>query len=86
MDTVEVAEVVRIVGPDDELPGDINDFDEFLCGNIDNVYLWQIGRRWSFPNPVPCHGKLNLWRPPEEIHVALDQQLKAAGASVRVPQ
>ncbi len=64
----------------DQLPPDLTKYDEFLCGHVDDVFLWQVGRRWPFAKPVPCLGKLNLWRPPEEIWGELNRQLDGANA------
>jgi hypothetical protein len=79
-----LVEIAGIIAPDDDLPKKMTELDEFLSGGGDGAFLWQIGRRWVFPRPIPCHGKLGLWRPPEALRKALDEQLAASGAPVRI--
>jgi activating signal cointegrator 1 len=79
-----LVEIAAVIGPDDDLPEDLTEQDEFLCGNMDGMFLWRVGRRWPFSRPVPCHGKLNLWQPPAAVHAALDAELTAADALVRI--
>ena len=74
-----LVEIVEVITPDDDLPDDLTEHDEFLCGSVDDVFLWRVERRWPFARPVPCHGMLNLWRPPKAVHAVLDEQLAAAG-------
>lgn len=80
---VGLVDVTRVIAPEDDLPDDISEMDEYLGGG-DDVFLWEVGRRWVFPSPVPCHGKLNLWRPPEALIPALNEQLLQAGAGVEL--
>lgn len=79
-----LVEVTRIIHPEKGLPRGFTKQDGFLCGSVEGVLLWEVGRRWPFAKPVPCDGWLNLWRPPVEIHAALNRQLAAAGAAVRI--
>lgn len=41
-----LVEIAEVVGPDDDLPADVTERDEFLCGSVDDVFLWRVGRRW----------------------------------------
>jgi hypothetical protein len=79
-----LVEVKRIIMPDDGLPKRFTKQDEFLCGSVEGVCLWEIGHRWAFATPVPCNGQLNLWRPPVDLHAKLNRRLAAAGTAVRI--
>ena len=39
-----LVEITKVWEPDDIQPG-LTDLDEFLCGTIYDVYLWEVGRR-----------------------------------------
>jgi PAS domain S-box-containing protein len=80
---VGLVDITRMIAPEDDRPEDVTGMDEYLGGG-DGVFLWEVGRRWVFPAPVPCHGKLNLWRPPEALVPGLCEQLRQAGAGVEL--
>jgi hypothetical protein len=40
--------------------------DKELSGDDPDV-LWKIGKRMTFPVPIPCHGKLGLFFPPASV-------------------
>ena len=79
-----LVEVARVINTEEGLPRRFTKQDEFLCGSVESILLWEIGRRWPFTRPVPCNGMLNLWRPPTEVHAAINRQLSAAGAPARI--
>lgn len=70
-----LVEVTRVILPGEDLPEDATELD---------VYLWEVGRHWVFPSPVPCHGRLNLWSPPNSLLPALNEQLRLTGAGVEL--
>jgi len=63
----------------DTPPSDITEMDEYLCGNIYDVFLWESEKFWEFDRPIPCHGKLNIWTPPANLHNRLQMALDKAG-------
>lgn len=70
---IGAVEVVRVWKPE-RLPK-LSAMDEFLVGELEDSYLWEVARRWPFATPIPCHGKLNLWRPGSELRSAIDARL-----------
>lgn len=70
-------EVTRIWEPG--RPPRLSAMDEFLVGDPDDSYLWEVGRRWAFPDPIRCQGRLNLWTPPPDTNAAITRQLTALG-------
>ena len=79
-----LVEIACIIAPEEARPSGLSDVDAYLGGDAADAFLWEIGERWVFPTPVPCKGRLQLWTPPEELHAALDAQLAAVGAPVRM--
>lgn len=79
-----LVEVKHIFAPGDERPNDTTKLDEALAGTLDDVFLWEIGQRWAFPEPVACPGKLNLWPVPAELRHAVNTQLEKAEAPIRL--
>jgi hypothetical protein len=81
---IGLVEVTEIIAAEAGLPRGFTMQDKFLCGGVDDIFLWRVGRRWPFTRPIPCHGMLNLWRPPRAVHAALNAQLARAGAPAQV--
>lgn len=42
------------------------------------LFHWSFVRLWLLPEPVPCKGKLGLWRLPEDVEKAVREQLEAS--------
>jgi hypothetical protein len=77
-------EVSQVIEPGEGLPNDYSEIDEVICGNADDVFYWRIGSKWTFPKPIPCPGKLNLWRPDSKLSTKINTQLEAIGVSYRI--
>jgi len=80
---VGLAEIIRVIEPDDDFPHDVTELDRFL-GSGEGCFLWEVGRSWPFPTPVPSHGKLNLWSVPKELFSALNAQLQLVRAGIQL--
>jgi hypothetical protein len=80
---VGLVDIVRVITPEDDVPDDLTELDEFLGGDSPD-YLWEVGNHWTFPTPVPSDGKLNLWTPPTDLIPALNEQLRHVNAGVRL--
>lgn len=80
---VGLVDIVRVIGPDENLPDDVTRLQDYLGGGGDG-YLWEVGDHWVFPTPVPSLGKLHLWTPPNELFPALNKQLRLVKAGVQL--
>jgi hypothetical protein len=58
-------EVTGILNPPFK-PRQFTKIDEATCGDNPDL-LWKIGERIAFPSPIHCHGKLNLFLPPDSV-------------------
>lgn len=77
-----VVEITKVWAPDSP-PRKLTLMDQFLCGEIKGMYLWQVGNRWVFKDPIPCHGALNLWTPPSATKRELSAEFKRLKVPVR---
>ena len=66
------------------VPPGISDLDEYLCGTVHDIFLWEVGGRWPFTTPIKCHGRLNLWRVGQELYDQVNSQLSGVDAPVRI--
>ncbi|MGD9764885.1 MAG: ASCH domain-containing protein [Candidatus Binatia bacterium] len=74
---IGAVDVIRIWTPDRQPR--LTVMDEYLVGDPQDAFLWEVGRRWLFPTSVRCHGKLMLWTPPPERRAALTRHLNRLG-------
>jgi hypothetical protein len=70
-----VVEFRRIITPP-KMPKRFTATDALLCGDTSGVALWETGGLFPFAKPVPCHGRLNLWRPDASQRRSLASRLK----------
>ena len=49
--------------------------DRVLCGRTAGQALWEIGRRWRFHRPIPCHGRLHFWPVPAAKVASVGKEL-----------
>jgi hypothetical protein len=79
---VGLVEIAEVIPRDAKRPTDLTEMDEILCGTVHGYFLWRVGKRWPFIEPVPCHGKLNSWPPPASVHKRLNVALTAVNAPI----
>ncbi len=75
-----VVEIRRVQTPPPR-PSPFKKKDELLSGDIDGQALWEVGKRWQFAAPIPCHGKLNLWKPDPALRRNIAGQLRRCSLS-----
>jgi hypothetical protein len=73
---VGVVEFGRIWGPRHRRPA-MSEMQRFLCGPIAGHYLWEVRRCWTFDEPIPADGKLNLWEPSLSVRAKVAEEFLA---------
>lgn len=74
---IPLAAALAVVELVDVLPTEVAELDagpvdrhlgDFTAGRY--AWLTDRARLYVFPQPIPCSGRLGLWRPPEEVVLA----------------